>query len=160
MSTAESGSDIDDPCSPLGRRSSAIPRLAPVHEEVSFLIQCVDNMVVCINPTCSFCLMASKFVSRRSRHHQGQLHILAAMIIFLQPRILLGVMKGLDTFMIDHLTMKIPQVFVMRHYLQEVSIEMISLSLLIFLDTLFLFVYLFPISDNTCAFLNYRILFR
>lgn len=34
MSTAESGSDIDDPCSPLGRRSSAIPRLAPVHEEV------------------------------------------------------------------------------------------------------------------------------
>lgn len=56
MSTAESGSDIDDPCSPLGRRSSAIPRLAPVHEEVSFLIQCVDNMVVCINPTCSFCL--------------------------------------------------------------------------------------------------------
>ncbi|XP_062079114.1 phosphatidylinositol/phosphatidylcholine transfer protein SFH13-like [Humulus lupulus] len=33
-SNAESGSDIDDPCSPLRRRSSAIPCLAPVHEEV------------------------------------------------------------------------------------------------------------------------------
>uniref|UniRef100_A0A6P6FN06 phosphatidylinositol/phosphatidylcholine transfer protein SFH13 isoform X1 n=1 Tax=Ziziphus jujuba TaxID=326968 RepID=A0A6P6FN06_ZIZJJ len=33
-STAESGSDIDDPCSPLGQRSFAFPRLAPVHEEV------------------------------------------------------------------------------------------------------------------------------
>lgn len=38
-STAESGSDIDDPFSPLGRRSSAVPRLAPVHEEVGLLIQ-------------------------------------------------------------------------------------------------------------------------
>ncbi|KAL5548761.1 hypothetical protein UlMin_003992 [Ulmus minor] len=33
-STVESGSDIDDPCSPLGRRSSSLPHLAPVHEEV------------------------------------------------------------------------------------------------------------------------------
>ncbi|KAB1205319.1 Phosphatidylinositol/phosphatidylcholine transfer protein SFH13 [Morella rubra] len=33
-STAESGSDIDDPCSPVGRKSSTFPRLAPVHEEV------------------------------------------------------------------------------------------------------------------------------
>ncbi|PON88881.1 CRAL-TRIO lipid binding domain containing protein [Trema orientale] len=33
-SMAESGSDIDDPCSPLRQRSSAFPRLAPVHEEV------------------------------------------------------------------------------------------------------------------------------
>ncbi|PON47204.1 CRAL-TRIO lipid binding domain containing protein [Parasponia andersonii] len=33
-STAESGSDIDDPCSPLRQRSSALPRLAAVHEEV------------------------------------------------------------------------------------------------------------------------------
>uniref|UniRef100_A0A803QA55 CRAL-TRIO domain-containing protein n=1 Tax=Cannabis sativa TaxID=3483 RepID=A0A803QA55_CANSA len=33
-SNAESGSDIDDPCSPLRRSSSAVPRLAPVHEEV------------------------------------------------------------------------------------------------------------------------------
>ncbi|XP_065619435.1 phosphatidylinositol/phosphatidylcholine transfer protein SFH13-like isoform X2 [Quercus suber] len=36
-STAESGSDIDDPCSPAGRKSSAFPRLAPVHEEVKAL---------------------------------------------------------------------------------------------------------------------------
>lgn len=35
MSTAESGSDVDDPCCASGRRSSTIPRLAPVHEEVS-----------------------------------------------------------------------------------------------------------------------------
>ncbi|KAJ7963486.1 Phosphatidylinositol/phosphatidylcholine transfer protein [Quillaja saponaria] len=33
-STAESGSDIDDPCSPTGQRSFTYPRLAPVHEEV------------------------------------------------------------------------------------------------------------------------------
>ncbi|KAJ7961009.1 Phosphatidylinositol/phosphatidylcholine transfer protein [Quillaja saponaria] len=33
-STAESGSDIDDPCSPTGQRSSTYPRLAPVREEV------------------------------------------------------------------------------------------------------------------------------
>ncbi|KAF8409818.1 hypothetical protein HHK36_005897 [Tetracentron sinense] len=33
-STAESGSDVDDPCSPLGRSSSGFTRLAPVHEEV------------------------------------------------------------------------------------------------------------------------------
>uniref|UniRef100_A0A2N9J9W0 CRAL-TRIO domain-containing protein n=1 Tax=Fagus sylvatica TaxID=28930 RepID=A0A2N9J9W0_FAGSY len=33
-STAESGSDIDDPYSPVGRKSSTFPRLAPVHEEV------------------------------------------------------------------------------------------------------------------------------
>ncbi|XP_054798357.1 phosphatidylinositol/phosphatidylcholine transfer protein SFH13-like [Prosopis cineraria] len=32
-STAESGSDIDDPCSPLGQRSSTYSRLDPVHEE-------------------------------------------------------------------------------------------------------------------------------
>lgn len=32
-STVESGSDIDDPCSPIGRRSSTFPRLDPVHEE-------------------------------------------------------------------------------------------------------------------------------
>lgn len=36
-STAESGSDIDDPCSPVRRKSSAIPHLAPVHEEVKAL---------------------------------------------------------------------------------------------------------------------------
>ncbi|KAF3453239.1 hypothetical protein FNV43_RR03679 [Rhamnella rubrinervis] len=36
-SAAESGSDIDDPCSPLRQRSSAIPCLAPVHEEVKAL---------------------------------------------------------------------------------------------------------------------------
>ncbi|XP_059442354.1 phosphatidylinositol/phosphatidylcholine transfer protein SFH13-like [Corylus avellana] len=33
-STAESGSDIDDPCSTSGRQSSTVPRLDPVHEEV------------------------------------------------------------------------------------------------------------------------------
>ncbi|XWS09570.1 hypothetical protein CRYUN_Cryun39dG0001600 [Craigia yunnanensis] len=33
-STAESGSDIDDQCSPIGQRSFAFPCLAPVHEEV------------------------------------------------------------------------------------------------------------------------------
>ncbi|KAI4307788.1 hypothetical protein L6164_030933 [Bauhinia variegata] len=33
-STAESGSDMDDPCSPVGRRGSTCPRLAPVDEEV------------------------------------------------------------------------------------------------------------------------------
>ncbi|XWS51656.1 hypothetical protein CRYUN_Cryun11dG0002400 [Craigia yunnanensis] len=33
-SRAESGSDIDDQCSPIGRRSSAFPCLAPVHEEM------------------------------------------------------------------------------------------------------------------------------
>ncbi|GAV74764.1 CRAL_TRIO domain-containing protein/CRAL_TRIO_N domain-containing protein, partial [Cephalotus follicularis] len=32
-STAESGSDIDDPCSPYGRKICSFPRLAPVHEE-------------------------------------------------------------------------------------------------------------------------------
>lgn len=36
--TAESGSDIDDPCSPLGRRNSAFPHLAPVHEEVCTIV--------------------------------------------------------------------------------------------------------------------------
>ncbi|KAL0000350.1 hypothetical protein SO802_014131 [Lithocarpus litseifolius] len=36
-STAESGSDIDDPCFPVGRKSSAFPRLASVHEEVKAL---------------------------------------------------------------------------------------------------------------------------
>ncbi|KAF7831224.1 phosphatidylinositol/phosphatidylcholine transfer protein SFH13 [Senna tora] len=33
-STAESGSDIDDPCSPMGQRSFTYTRLDPVHEEV------------------------------------------------------------------------------------------------------------------------------
>ncbi|XP_007020322.2 PREDICTED: phosphatidylinositol/phosphatidylcholine transfer protein SFH13 [Theobroma cacao] len=33
-STAESGSDIDNQCSPIGQRSSAFPCLAPVHEEM------------------------------------------------------------------------------------------------------------------------------
>ncbi|XP_021287707.1 phosphatidylinositol/phosphatidylcholine transfer protein SFH13 isoform X2 [Herrania umbratica] len=33
-SAAESGSDVDDQCSPIGRRSTAFPCLAPVHEEV------------------------------------------------------------------------------------------------------------------------------
>ncbi|KAI3921732.1 hypothetical protein MKX01_005421 [Papaver californicum] len=33
-STAESGSDIDDPCSPLGSRNFGFTRLDPVHEEV------------------------------------------------------------------------------------------------------------------------------
>ncbi|RZC45965.1 hypothetical protein C5167_038919 [Papaver somniferum] len=33
-STAESGSDVDDPCSPLGPRNFGFTRLAPVHEEV------------------------------------------------------------------------------------------------------------------------------
>lgn len=37
-STAESESDFDDPCSVSGQRSSAIPGLAPVHEEVSHWI--------------------------------------------------------------------------------------------------------------------------
>ncbi|KAF8414324.1 hypothetical protein HHK36_002325 [Tetracentron sinense] len=32
-STAESSSDVDDPCSPIGRRSSGFTPLAPVHEE-------------------------------------------------------------------------------------------------------------------------------
>ncbi|KAK9156464.1 hypothetical protein Sjap_003944 [Stephania japonica] len=32
-SAAESGSDIDDPCSPIGPRSSGFARLAPVHED-------------------------------------------------------------------------------------------------------------------------------
>ncbi|XP_010252910.1 PREDICTED: phosphatidylinositol/phosphatidylcholine transfer protein SFH13 [Nelumbo nucifera] len=32
-STAESGSDIEDPCSPIGHRNFRFPRLAPVHEE-------------------------------------------------------------------------------------------------------------------------------
>ncbi|KAK4278211.1 hypothetical protein QN277_016087 [Acacia crassicarpa] len=36
-STAESGSDIDDPSSPLGQRSSTYSRLDPVHEEVRVL---------------------------------------------------------------------------------------------------------------------------
>ncbi|KAL6313880.1 hypothetical protein AAG906_010299 [Vitis piasezkii] len=31
--TVESGSDVDDPCSPTGQRSSSFPRLTPVHEE-------------------------------------------------------------------------------------------------------------------------------
>lgn len=34
-STAESGSDVDDSCSPTRQSSSRFPRLAPVHEEVS-----------------------------------------------------------------------------------------------------------------------------
>lgn len=33
-STVESGSDVDDPSSPVGERSSTFHRLAPVHEEV------------------------------------------------------------------------------------------------------------------------------
>ncbi|KAL4618351.1 hypothetical protein ACB092_06G004000 [Castanea dentata] len=36
-SVAESGSDIDDPCSPVVQKSSAFPHLAPVHEEVKAL---------------------------------------------------------------------------------------------------------------------------
>ncbi|KAF3973796.1 hypothetical protein CMV_002820 [Castanea mollissima] len=36
-SAAESGSDIDDPCSPVVQKSSAFPHLAPVHEEVKAL---------------------------------------------------------------------------------------------------------------------------
>ncbi|KAF6145962.1 hypothetical protein GIB67_033321 [Kingdonia uniflora] len=34
-STAESGSDVDDPCSPMGVRNSGFTRLAPVREELS-----------------------------------------------------------------------------------------------------------------------------
>ncbi|GLT83771.1 hypothetical protein SLE2022_020430 [Rubroshorea leprosula] len=47
-SAAESGSDIDDPCSPVERRSFAFPCLAPVHEEVKIsdpiaYYSCDDN---------------------------------------------------------------------------------------------------------------------
>ncbi|KAF5728506.1 phosphatidylinositol/phosphatidylcholine transfer protein SFH13 [Tripterygium wilfordii] len=50
-STAESGSDIDDPYSPIGRRSSTIPRLAPVHEELKVpdsngYFSCDDNFTL------------------------------------------------------------------------------------------------------------------
>ncbi|KAL5803732.1 hypothetical protein ACOSQ3_030532 [Xanthoceras sorbifolium] len=48
-STAESESDIDDPCSASGRRSSAIPCLAPVHEEVrdpNAYYSCEDNFTL------------------------------------------------------------------------------------------------------------------
>lgn len=34
MSAAESGSDVDDACSPTAQRSSSFPCLDPVHEEV------------------------------------------------------------------------------------------------------------------------------
>lgn len=37
-SVAESGSDIDDPCSSLGRRSSTFRPLDAVNEEVSFTV--------------------------------------------------------------------------------------------------------------------------
>ncbi|KAJ0101600.1 hypothetical protein Patl1_03678 [Pistacia atlantica] len=46
ISTAESGSDIDDACSASGQRSSTISRLAPVHEEVkdpNAYYSCDDN---------------------------------------------------------------------------------------------------------------------
>ncbi|KAJ4725433.1 Phosphatidylinositol/phosphatidylcholine transfer protein [Melia azedarach] len=49
MSTAESGSDVDDPCCASGRRSSTIPRLAPVHEEVrdpNAYYSCEDNITL------------------------------------------------------------------------------------------------------------------
>ncbi|XP_044474034.1 phosphatidylinositol/phosphatidylcholine transfer protein SFH13-like isoform X2 [Mangifera indica] len=45
-STTESGSDMDDPCSASGQRSSTISRLAPVHEEVkdpNAYYSCDDN---------------------------------------------------------------------------------------------------------------------
>ncbi|KAK1581895.1 hypothetical protein Q3G72_010036 [Acer saccharum] len=48
-STAESESDIDDPCSASGQRSSAIPCLAPVHEEVrdpNVYYSCEDNFTL------------------------------------------------------------------------------------------------------------------
>ena len=43
-SIAESGSDIDidDPCSSLGRRSSTVPALAAVDEEVSVKLQLLN----------------------------------------------------------------------------------------------------------------------
>ncbi|KAF5730427.1 phosphatidylinositol/phosphatidylcholine transfer protein SFH13 [Tripterygium wilfordii] len=50
-STAESGSDIDDPHSAIERRSSTIPRLAPVHEELKVpdsngYFSCDDNFTL------------------------------------------------------------------------------------------------------------------
>ncbi|KAK2639971.1 hypothetical protein Ddye_027766 [Dipteronia dyeriana] len=48
-STAESESDFDDPCSASGLRSSAIPCLAPVHEEVrdpNAYYSCEDNFTL------------------------------------------------------------------------------------------------------------------
>lgn len=47
--TVESGSDVDDPCSPTGQRSSSFPRLAPVHEEVS---SCTFNSDLFLKFTC------------------------------------------------------------------------------------------------------------
>ncbi|KAM7252441.1 hypothetical protein ACFE04_024324 [Oxalis oulophora] len=49
-SAAESGSDIDDPCSSVGRTSSRIPCLAPVHEEAkardpNVYYNCEDSFV-------------------------------------------------------------------------------------------------------------------
>lgn len=41
-SIAKSGSDIDDPCSSLGRRSSTPPALAAVDEEVSFKLRILN----------------------------------------------------------------------------------------------------------------------
>ncbi|OVA19691.1 CRAL-TRIO domain [Macleaya cordata] len=54
-STAESGSDVDDPCSPIGSRSSGFTRLAPVHEEVrgsdtTAYYSCDDHFVVVDKP--------------------------------------------------------------------------------------------------------------
>lgn len=47
--TAESGSDVEDPCSPTGRRSSSFTCLAPVHEEVS---SCSFNLHLFLKCTC------------------------------------------------------------------------------------------------------------
>lgn len=54
MSAAESGSDVDDACSPTAQRCSSFPCLDPVHEEViprnwdvmSLITLCVLNAVL------------------------------------------------------------------------------------------------------------------
>lgn len=55
-SIAESGSDIDDPCSSLGRRSSTLPVLAAVDEEVSFKIGILNLLSgsICVLHMCGF----------------------------------------------------------------------------------------------------------
>ena len=58
--TAESGSDVDDPCSPTERRSSSFPRLAPVHEEVS---SCTFNLYLFLKFTsCGDIQVQSEFL--------------------------------------------------------------------------------------------------
>lgn len=54
-SMVESGSDIDDPCSSLGRRSSALPALAAVDEEVSYklpILYLCGSILLCMYHIC------------------------------------------------------------------------------------------------------------